>query len=159
MTPQSSSQCVPKTTYFRFNVCYTETGPVVCVLCYSDVLCLSLQHPQIQKESQYIKYLCCDDAWTMNLWVTGIRIAKVNWTLSSPFSNRKRPPVEQNSCSVLWCVSSTHSTVHRCMKTIKQPRRRLLSARRGRTAALHQAPIHQRPRPPSKVSTAHESCL
>lgn len=37
-----------------------------------------LQHPQIQKESQYIKYLCCDDAWTMDLWVTGIRIAKVN---------------------------------------------------------------------------------
>lgn len=36
-----------------------------------------LQHPQIQKESEYIKYLCCDDAWTMNLWVTGIRIAKV----------------------------------------------------------------------------------
>lgn len=36
------------------------------------------QHPQIQKESQYIKYLCCDDAWTMDLWVTGIRIAKVN---------------------------------------------------------------------------------
>lgn len=35
------------------------------------------QHPQIQKESQYIKYLCCDDTLTMDLWVTGIRIAKV----------------------------------------------------------------------------------
>ncbi|KAM4606286.1 amyloid beta A4 precursor protein-binding family B member 1-interacting protein [Polymixia lowei] len=38
--------------------------------------CFVLKHPQIQKESQYIKYLCCDDAWAMNLWVTGIRIAK-----------------------------------------------------------------------------------
>uniref|UniRef100_A0A8C8LYU0 Ras-associating domain-containing protein n=1 Tax=Oncorhynchus tshawytscha TaxID=74940 RepID=A0A8C8LYU0_ONCTS len=39
------------------------------------------KHPQIQKESQYIKYLCCDDAWTMNLWVTGIRIAKYGKSL------------------------------------------------------------------------------
>uniref|UniRef100_A0A671QAY8 Amyloid beta A4 precursor protein-binding family B member 1-interacting protein n=1 Tax=Sinocyclocheilus anshuiensis TaxID=1608454 RepID=A0A671QAY8_9TELE len=38
--------------------------------------CFILKHPQIQKESQYIKYLCCDDEWTMTLWVTGIRIAK-----------------------------------------------------------------------------------
>lgn len=59
-------------------MCATLKPVRLCVLCYSDVLCLSLQHPQIQKESQYIKYLCCDDAWTMNLWVTGIRIAKVN---------------------------------------------------------------------------------
>ncbi|KAI2649229.1 Amyloid beta A4 precursor protein-binding family B member 1-interacting protein [Labeo rohita] len=35
------------------------------------------KHPQIQKESQYIKYLCCDDEWSMTLWVTGIRIAKL----------------------------------------------------------------------------------
>ncbi|XP_051970811.1 amyloid beta A4 precursor protein-binding family B member 1-interacting protein-like isoform X2 [Xyrauchen texanus] len=38
--------------------------------------CFILKHPQIQKESQYIKYLCCDDEWSMTLWVTGIRIAK-----------------------------------------------------------------------------------
>lgn len=50
----------------------------------------SLQHPQIQKESQYIKYLCCDDAWTMNLWVTGIRIAKVDLTLSSVVLGNRR---------------------------------------------------------------------
>lgn len=37
----------------------------------------SMQHPQIQKESQYIKYLCCDDARTLRQWVMGIRIAKV----------------------------------------------------------------------------------
>ncbi|XP_074214137.1 amyloid beta A4 precursor protein-binding family B member 1-interacting protein [Camelus bactrianus] len=38
--------------------------------------CFVLKHPQIQKESQYIKYLCCDDARTLSQWVTGIRIAK-----------------------------------------------------------------------------------
>nr|XP_019604660.1 PREDICTED: amyloid beta A4 precursor protein-binding family B member 1-interacting protein [Rhinolophus sinicus] len=43
--------------------------------------CFVLKHPQIQKESQYIKYLCCDDARTLNQWVTGIRIAKYGKTL------------------------------------------------------------------------------
>ncbi|KAG8443286.1 hypothetical protein GDO86_011911 [Hymenochirus boettgeri] len=38
--------------------------------------CFVLKHPQIQKESQYIKYLCCDDPWVLHQWVTGIRIAK-----------------------------------------------------------------------------------
>ncbi|XP_030099433.1 ras-associated and pleckstrin homology domains-containing protein 1 isoform X9 [Mus musculus] len=38
--------------------------------------CLALKHPQIQKKSQYIKYLCCDDARTLHQWVNGIRIAK-----------------------------------------------------------------------------------
>lgn len=43
--------------------------------------CFVLKHPQIQKESQYIKYLCCDDARTLNQWVAGIRIAKYGKTL------------------------------------------------------------------------------
>ncbi|XP_075408645.1 amyloid beta A4 precursor protein-binding family B member 1-interacting protein [Tenrec ecaudatus] len=43
--------------------------------------CFVLKHPQIQKESQYIKYLCCDDARTLRQWVTGIRIAKYGKTL------------------------------------------------------------------------------
>lgn len=43
--------------------------------------CFVLKHPQIQKESQYIKYLCCDDARTLNQWVTGTRIAKYGKTL------------------------------------------------------------------------------
>ncbi|KAA0704950.1 Amyloid beta A4 precursor protein-binding family B member [Triplophysa tibetana] len=38
--------------------------------------CFMLKHPQIQKESQYIKYFCCDDSCILSLWVTGIRIAK-----------------------------------------------------------------------------------
>lgn len=36
-----------------------------------------MQHPQIQKKSQYIKYLCCDDVRTLHQWINGIRIAKV----------------------------------------------------------------------------------
>lgn len=43
--------------------------------------CFVLKHPQIQKESQYIKYLCCDDARTLRQWVMGIRIAKYGKTL------------------------------------------------------------------------------
>ncbi|XP_077158828.1 amyloid beta A4 precursor protein-binding family B member 1-interacting protein [Paroedura picta] len=43
--------------------------------------CFVLKHPQIQKESQYIKYLCCDDKQTLHQWVTGIRIAKYGKTL------------------------------------------------------------------------------
>lgn len=60
--------------------CAEETSFSLGVYC---VHLLSLQHPQIQKESQYIKYLCCDDAWTLNLWVTGIRIAKVTFQPSA----------------------------------------------------------------------------
>ncbi|XP_067870010.1 amyloid beta A4 precursor protein-binding family B member 1-interacting protein [Heterodontus francisci] len=43
--------------------------------------CFVLKHPQIQKESQYIKYLCCDDPWALQQWVTGIRIGKYSKTL------------------------------------------------------------------------------
>ncbi|XP_004470836.2 amyloid beta A4 precursor protein-binding family B member 1-interacting protein isoform X2 [Dasypus novemcinctus] len=43
--------------------------------------CFVLKHPQIQKESQYIRYLCCDDARTLNQWIMGIRIAKYGKTL------------------------------------------------------------------------------
>ncbi|XP_049583089.1 ras-associated and pleckstrin homology domains-containing protein 1a isoform X1 [Syngnathus scovelli] len=38
--------------------------------------CMVLKHPQIQKKSQYIKYLCCDDVRTLQQWVNSIRIAK-----------------------------------------------------------------------------------
>ncbi|TSK92878.1 Ras-associated and pleckstrin homology domains-containing protein 1 [Bagarius yarrelli] len=38
--------------------------------------CMVLKHPQIQKKSQYIKYLCCEDVRNLHQWVNGIRIAK-----------------------------------------------------------------------------------
>ncbi|XP_055086033.1 amyloid beta A4 precursor protein-binding family B member 1-interacting protein isoform X2 [Periophthalmus magnuspinnatus] len=72
--------------------------------------CFVLKHPQIQKESQYIKYLCCDDARTMKLWVTGIRIAKYGAALyenfkasekkaavNAMFSNRNSPSSSSQS--------------------------------------------------------------
>ncbi|AWP21043.1 putative amyloid beta A4 precursor protein-binding family B member 1-interacting protein [Scophthalmus maximus] len=52
--------------------------------------CFLLKHPQIQKDSQYIKYLCCDDACTMNLWVTGIRIAKYGASLYENFKTAEK---------------------------------------------------------------------
>uniref|UniRef100_A0A8C6NQ63 Ras association (RalGDS/AF-6) and pleckstrin homology domains 1 n=1 Tax=Nothobranchius furzeri TaxID=105023 RepID=A0A8C6NQ63_NOTFU len=38
--------------------------------------CMVLKYPQIQKKSQYIKYLCCDDLRTLQQWINSIRIAK-----------------------------------------------------------------------------------
>uniref|UniRef100_A0A3Q3W010 Amyloid beta A4 precursor protein-binding family B member 1-interacting protein n=1 Tax=Mola mola TaxID=94237 RepID=A0A3Q3W010_MOLML len=67
--------------------------------------CLVLKHPQIQKESQYIKYLCCDDAWTLNLWVTGIRIAKYGVSL---YENYKTA-VRKAAVSSAWANRSTPS--------------------------------------------------
>ncbi|XP_041670213.1 amyloid beta A4 precursor protein-binding family B member 1-interacting protein isoform X2 [Cheilinus undulatus] len=71
--------------------------------------CFVLKHPQIQKESQYIKYLCCDDAWTMNLWVTGIRIAKYGVSLYENFK-----AAEKKAANSVWTnrtpVSSNQST-------------------------------------------------
>uniref|UniRef100_A0A8C9ZM15 Amyloid beta A4 precursor protein-binding family B member 1-interacting protein n=1 Tax=Sander lucioperca TaxID=283035 RepID=A0A8C9ZM15_SANLU len=55
--------------------------------------CFFLKHPQIQKESQYIKYLCCDDAWSMNLWVTGIRIAKYGASLYENYKTAEKAAV------------------------------------------------------------------
>ncbi|KAJ4925705.1 hypothetical protein JOQ06_018426 [Pogonophryne albipinna] len=52
--------------------------------------CFFLKHPQIQKESQYIKYLCCDDENSMNLWVTGIRIAKYGKSLYENYKTAER---------------------------------------------------------------------
>ncbi|XP_024130016.1 amyloid beta A4 precursor protein-binding family B member 1-interacting protein isoform X2 [Oryzias melastigma] len=38
--------------------------------------CFVLKHPCIQKDSPYIKILCCEDEDSLLLWVTSIRIAK-----------------------------------------------------------------------------------
>ncbi|XP_026168453.1 amyloid beta A4 precursor protein-binding family B member 1-interacting protein-like isoform X1 [Mastacembelus armatus] len=40
-----------------------------------------LKHPHIQKESHYIKFLCCDNEHILLLWVTAIRIAKYGTVL------------------------------------------------------------------------------
>ncbi|KAM8823549.1 amyloid beta A4 precursor protein-binding family B member 1-interacting protein isoform 1-T2 [Spinachia spinachia] len=66
--------------------------------------CFLLKHPQIQKDSQYIKYLCCDDAWSMNLWVTGIRIAKYGAAL---YDNYKAAEKKAAASSCAWTNRST----------------------------------------------------
>ncbi|MED6238116.1 hypothetical protein ATANTOWER_009405 [Ataeniobius toweri] len=38
-------------------------------------------HPCIQKESPYMKFLCCEDKQTLLLWVNSIRIAKYGTAL------------------------------------------------------------------------------
>ncbi|XP_062377635.1 amyloid beta A4 precursor protein-binding family B member 1-interacting protein isoform X2 [Sardina pilchardus] len=70
--------------------------------------CFLLKHPQIQKESQYIKYLCCDDEATMTLWVTGIRIAKYGMSL---YDNYKTA-VKKISVATSWTdkINSNVST-------------------------------------------------
>uniref|UniRef100_H3D7Z6 Amyloid beta A4 precursor protein-binding family B member 1-interacting protein n=1 Tax=Tetraodon nigroviridis TaxID=99883 RepID=H3D7Z6_TETNG len=67
--------------------------------------CFVLKHPQIQKESQYIKYLCCDDAWTLNLWLTGIRIAKYGAQLHHNYQTA----VKKASVTSVWANRSAPS--------------------------------------------------
>ncbi|KAJ8010147.1 hypothetical protein DPEC_G00071960 [Dallia pectoralis] len=75
--------------------------------------CFVLKHPQIQKESQYIKFLCCDDAWTMTLWVTGIRIAKYGKSLYENYkTSMAMAPVTSawNNRTTTTTTTSTPST-------------------------------------------------
>uniref|UniRef100_A0A3Q3WXZ3 Amyloid beta A4 precursor protein-binding family B member 1-interacting protein n=1 Tax=Mola mola TaxID=94237 RepID=A0A3Q3WXZ3_MOLML len=43
--------------------------------------CFILKHPCIQRESNYIKFLCCDNEDTLLLWANSIRIAKYGTVL------------------------------------------------------------------------------
>lgn len=47
--------------------------------------CFILKHPCIQKESHYIKFLCCDDKHKLLLWINSIRIAKYGTALYSNY--------------------------------------------------------------------------
>uniref|UniRef100_A0A8C5G5N9 Ras-associated and pleckstrin homology domains-containing protein 1-like n=1 Tax=Gouania willdenowi TaxID=441366 RepID=A0A8C5G5N9_GOUWI len=52
--------------------------------------CMVLKHPQIQKKSQYIKYLCCDDVRSLQQWINSIRIAKYGKQLYINFQEATR---------------------------------------------------------------------
>ncbi|XP_066485125.1 amyloid beta A4 precursor protein-binding family B member 1-interacting protein [Tiliqua scincoides] len=69
--------------------------------------CFVLKHPQIQKESQYIKYLCCDDRQALHQWVTGIRIAKYGKML---YDNYNRAVQKAGLASRLAKLGNTEST-------------------------------------------------
>uniref|UniRef100_A0A8C8J111 Amyloid beta A4 precursor protein-binding family B member 1-interacting protein n=2 Tax=Oncorhynchus tshawytscha TaxID=74940 RepID=A0A8C8J111_ONCTS len=78
--------------------------------------CFILKHPQIQKESQYIRFLCCDDEHTLSLWVNSIRVAKYGATLYHNYQKAVRRALTTTSTLHVTSlpVSSppTHSTGH-----------------------------------------------
>ncbi|XP_071347375.1 amyloid beta A4 precursor protein-binding family B member 1-interacting protein-like [Trachinotus anak] len=58
--------------------------------------CFMLKHPCIQKESNYIKFLCCEDEHSLLLWVNSIRIAKYGTVLYNNYQAAvKRVPILQ----------------------------------------------------------------
>uniref|UniRef100_A0A3B4AH98 Uncharacterized protein n=1 Tax=Periophthalmus magnuspinnatus TaxID=409849 RepID=A0A3B4AH98_9GOBI len=67
--------------------------------------CLALKHPQIQKKSQYIKYLCCDDVRTLHQWVNGIRIAKYGRQLYVNYQDA----MKRTEAAYDWSSLSTNS--------------------------------------------------
>ncbi|XP_048866219.1 amyloid beta A4 precursor protein-binding family B member 1-interacting protein-like [Brienomyrus brachyistius] len=66
--------------------------------------CFVLKHPQIQKDSNYIKYLCCEDKSSLDLWVTSIRVAKYGVTL---FDNHKAALSRTTSSYSSWTNRAT----------------------------------------------------
>lgn len=104
------------------------------------VLFLS-QHPCIQKESDYIKFLCCDDEHTLLLWVNSIRIAKVRFntatqitlmwavrleiymTFNFKFENSMHRNSKYRDCNIVkdlnMCVSYVFSMGPPCIRTTR----------------------------------------
>lgn len=79
------------------------------------------QHPQIQKKSQYIKYLCCDDVRTLHQWVNGIRIAKYGKQLYVNYQDAmKRTEAAYDwsslSTSSIRSASSSNSIQGQCLR-------------------------------------------
>ncbi|KAJ8011156.1 hypothetical protein DPEC_G00055250 [Dallia pectoralis] len=79
--------------------------------------CFVLKHPQIQKESQYIRFLCCDDERTLSLWVNSIRVAKYGATLYKNYQAAVRRTSTfcstQHLTSLPTSTPSTPSAVHK----------------------------------------------
>uniref|UniRef100_A0A8C6SIL2 Ras association (RalGDS/AF-6) and pleckstrin homology domains 1b n=1 Tax=Neogobius melanostomus TaxID=47308 RepID=A0A8C6SIL2_9GOBI len=69
--------------------------------------CLTLKHPQIQKKSQYIKYLCCDDVRTLHQWINGIRIAKYGRQLYLNYQEAMR----RTEAAYEWCSLRSDSSL------------------------------------------------
>ncbi|XP_076018278.1 amyloid beta A4 precursor protein-binding family B member 1-interacting protein-like isoform X2 [Genypterus blacodes] len=66
--------------------------------------CFILKHPCIQKDSQHIHFLCCEDEHTLSLWVNSIRVAKYGTVLYHNYQDALK----------LACASkpSTHPTAN-----------------------------------------------
>uniref|UniRef100_A0A8C6T3B0 Amyloid beta A4 precursor protein-binding family B member 1-interacting protein n=1 Tax=Neogobius melanostomus TaxID=47308 RepID=A0A8C6T3B0_9GOBI len=67
--------------------------------------CFVLKHPCIQKESHYVKFLCCEDEDSALLWVNSIRIAKYGTALYENYKSAVKralnPPISQPTVQVL----------------------------------------------------------
>ncbi|KAK2854491.1 hypothetical protein Q7C36_006360 [Tachysurus vachellii] len=109
------------------------------------------KHPQIQKESQYIKYLCCDDEWTMNLWVTGIRIAKYGKTL---YENYKTAMRKGSSLSSVWTNRNLQPSPSSSTASTPSPTPKAKAAN-GHAPQPHSEPVLKAPAmippPPAEV--------
>ncbi|XP_051784763.1 amyloid beta A4 precursor protein-binding family B member 1-interacting protein [Erpetoichthys calabaricus] len=79
--------------------------------------CFVLKHPQIQKESNYIKYLCCDDRWSLQLWVMGIRIAKYGKILYDNY----RTAVQKAGLASRWSNLANVEAIASSVKTKAVP--------------------------------------
>uniref|UniRef100_A0A8C9WVF5 Amyloid beta A4 precursor protein-binding family B member 1-interacting protein n=1 Tax=Scleropages formosus TaxID=113540 RepID=A0A8C9WVF5_SCLFO len=83
--------------------------------------CFILKHPQLQKESQYIKYLCCDDEATMALWVTSIRVAKYGVTLYNNYMTALKRSTALSSCWTNRVSGSNTSVSSTALKSENPP--------------------------------------
>lgn len=73
--------------------------------------CFMLKHPCIQKESPYIKLLCCEDQHTLLLWVNSIRIAKYGTALYKDYlaAVRRTSSLKILQSAAIKDESSSHS--------------------------------------------------
>ncbi|KAM6953391.1 amyloid beta A4 precursor protein-binding family B member 1-interacting protein [Aplochiton taeniatus] len=102
--------------------------------------CFVLKHPQIQKESQYIKYLCCDDAGTMSLWVTGIRIAKYGMALHENY----KTALKKAAVNSVWSNRTAPSETTPCHSAPATPptstKAKATSQANGHASQFHPVP-------------------
>ncbi|KAK2822035.1 hypothetical protein Q5P01_022100 [Channa striata] len=71
--------------------------------------CFMLKHPCIQKDSHYIKILCCDNEHILSLWVNSIRIAKYGNVLYKNYQAAvKRASTPQSLMYAAHKGASTH---------------------------------------------------
>ncbi|XP_034558402.1 amyloid beta A4 precursor protein-binding family B member 1-interacting protein-like [Notolabrus celidotus] len=73
--------------------------------------CFMLKHPCIQKDSDYIKFLCCEDEHKLLLWVNSIRIAKYGTVLYENYQvamKRASPSLQTLHSAALIENSNSH---------------------------------------------------
>ncbi|XP_055359634.1 amyloid beta A4 precursor protein-binding family B member 1-interacting protein-like isoform X4 [Betta splendens] len=99
--PQSSSDLVCFARFEKVNV-YTTHDYKQKYRAPTN-FCFVLKHPCIQKESHYVKFLCCEDEHTLSLWVNSIRIAKYGAVLY-----RSYEAAVKRASTLRTCTSAAH---------------------------------------------------